>query len=327
MRRNVYSPALRICSGAPGLFISFLIWLVLSIMSASGSDHGFSCGGGTLVLPSTQWGLPYGALCAFGMFGMALSAASLWLLNKRYNMLPGALYSSLLLIMCGTTPAVTRGFSPAVIMALITLGCTLTLFGLYGKRNATADCFLLFTCLGWGSMIQTSCLWLAGVFLIGLAVVQVFRLREVVASLLGLGAPYWIMLGLGLVTPDQLHIEAPHMVTALSGNPADLIWTLVTAGVTALGLLIMMLYNAITTPPAGVQVRAYNSFINLLGFAAVIFMIFDAERLPAYLMIAFMSLSFMTARCTSQSRSPRAWILPVCVAATYLLIYFLMQYA
>lgn len=322
MRINVYSPALRICSGAPGLILAAVVWLVCGIIGMH-ADQAYPDSGSTLLPPASQWGLYFGVLCALGMTGMALTAATLWLLNKRFNLLPGVLYSSLLLVMCGTTPAIVRGLSGAVITGLVILGCTLMLFGLYGRRNATSGCLLLFTTISWGSMVQTPCLWFAIIFIIGLNMMQVMRLRELSASILGLLAPYWIVFGFGWADPARLSPLHSHTIFNLQADPATIVGTLAVAGFTALTLIIIMLYNAINTPSAGVRIRSCHSFVNLLGFASLLLMILDAGRLPVYLMTAFISLSLMTTRCTYQSRSPRAWILPVSIAAIYILIFAL----
>ncbi len=314
---------MRITAGAPGLLLAAIVWLILSITSMAGDAPAIAESRGVILPAPSQWGMPYTLSCILNLAATALCASGLWIINKAFNILPGLLFSTLFLCLCGTFPQLNAGLSPSLLTALIVLLCTYMLFKLYGRRNATTACLSLFSILSWGSMMQSACLLLMPIFLLGTVFLQVCRPREFIASLLGIITPYWIVLGFGIVSPEQLHFELPLNITHIAGDPQMLIGLLVTAGVAALALIMLMLYNALHMLSAGVKMRAYHSFVNLLGFACIWFMLFDTANFLTYLATMLLSLSFVATRTFTISRSPRAWVLPASLCAIFIILYFL----
>lgn len=298
-----------------------LLWLLLSALNADESLV-LPEPGGTLLLPPSQWGMSPLLSVSLGILLTALTGAGLWLLNKTYNILPGpgAIYTALFLIAVGAMPFTGPGLTPSTIVALVTVCCTYRLFGIYGMRNGTMQCMLLFSILSFASMVQSACLLLIPVFLLGTAFLNACHLREFVASILGVIAPYWIVLGLGLAHWDQLAWRLPSNITRLSGDPHALMWLFIAAGAAGLIALMLMLYNGTHMLSCGVRHRAYYSFINLLAFSMVWFVLFDSAQATAYLGTLYLAMGLVATQSFLLSRSPRAWILPVAIAAIFLLI-------
>lgn len=316
---------MRACTGAPGMLLAVVLWAAMSATGVTSAPAAPPESGGTLLLPPGEWGLHPALSCVLGMGLAGVCAVALWLLNKAYNFLPGpgAVFSAIFLTACGATPGLGSSLSPGLITAAVTLWATYMLFGLYGRRDVSKSCLLLFSLLSWGSMAQQACLMLAPVFLLGLGAMRVWRPREVLASLLGLATPYWIVLGLGLASPCQLSFHAPAFISELQGEPVRLVWPLITAGITALVFLMLMLYNSLHTLSAGVRMRACLSFINLLGCGCMAWMLFDCRDFTAYTGTLYMCLGLVATRTFEVSRSPRAWVLPACLAATYVILFWL----
>ena len=172
-------------------------------------------------------------------------------------------------------------------------------------------------------MVQSACLMLVPVFIVGLILLQAGRLRQIAAAVLGLAAPYWILLGSGLASTEQLQFAIPVNITGMSGSPQLLISLCMSAGISAFSAIMLMLYNALHTLSAGVKVRACYSFINLLGCACILLMLADAANFIAYAGVLLMSLSLVVTRTVILSRSPRSWILPACLIVISLILFFL----
>ena len=325
MRRNDNTVMMRACTGAPGMLLAGALWAVMSVTGIPDGTPAIAESGGTLLPAPGSWGLHPALSCLLGMSLAAGCAIALWLLNKTFNFLsgPGAIFSAIFLIACGATPDMSNSLSPGLIVATVALWGTYMLFGLYGRRHATSQCLLLFSLLSWGSMAQQACLMLAPVFLAGLVLLRVGRPREFLASLAGLVTPYWIVLGLGIASPGELHLNAPRMIAYMEGDPSRLVWTLASAGVTAFVFVMLVLYNSLHTLSAGVKMRACLSFVNLLGGGCIAWMLFDCCDFTAYCATLYMCTGLVVTRTFELSRSPRAWVLPACIAATYVILYCL----
>lgn len=325
VRRNDNTVMMRACTGAPGMLLAVVLWAVMSVSGIPDGAPAITESGGTLLPAPGAWGLHPALSCMLGMSLAGGCAIALWLLNKTYNFLPGpgAIFSAIFLIACGATPDLSATFSPGLTVAAVVLWSTYILFGLYGRRRATSQCLLLFSLLSWGSMAQQACLMLAPVFLAGLVLMRVGRPREFMASLLGLVTPYWIVLGLGIASPEDLGMSVPRMIAYMEGEPSRLVWTLISAGITALFFVMLVLYNSLHSLSAGVRMRACLSFVNLLGGGCIALMLFDCSDFTACCATLYMCLGLVVTRTFEVSRSPRAWVLPACIAATYVIIYFL----
>lgn len=322
MRRNDNTPLMRSVTGTPGIAFAVLAWLLMTIASAA-SAPSFTPTGGILLLPPAEWGLSHTLSCILGALLTLLCAQSLWLLNKTHSILPGpsGIYIATFLVLTAAMPAAGSSLSGSMLTLAILLPCVHILFSLHGRRKTPYGCFLIFSTLGWGSMLQGACLWLMPVFLAGMACLQVFRVREVAAALLGVLTPFWIMFGLGLASPASLQWPEPLFISQIPGSPTTIIALLIPAGTAALLLVILMLYNALNTLSEGVRMRALHTFINLLGLACIVLIVFDCRHLPAYLSTLIFCIAFVLARTFTLTRSPRAWILPVSIYALFIIIY------
>lgn len=325
MRRTEASSANRLAAGAPALIAAALLWVLCTLWPGARPAMAAPVPGGTLLLPPSLWGIGQGWLVAAAMALTAITASGLWSLVKAFNLLPGpgALYSSLLLVMAGTAPLGAAALLAASFTGAISLWATAMLFSLYGRRQPAMKAMLLFSLLSWGSMAQSALLLLAPVFVLGAVFLKALNIKSLCAALLGLALPYWIVLGLGLAQPACLDITPPHDITRLAGDPARLIWLYATGGLLTLFSLMLALYNSMHTLSAGVRMRAYQSFVTLLLAGSILLMLFDSGRLAAYWLVMAWSLSLATTRTFYLSRTPRAWLLPTALCAALAALFFL----
>lgn len=314
---------MRACTGAPALLVAAAAWLVMEMLSARTGAPDILPAAGTLLVAPQEWGLPGWLSTAAAALLTAGCAIALWVLNKRYCILPGpgAIYSAILFIGCGAYTCTGAGLRSGIIVAATVIACIFILFSLYGRRNATQGCMLLFSLLSWGSMAQSACLMLMPVFLLGTMIIGVCRGRELLASLLGIVAPYWIVIGTGIATPGQLQLSMPEYITSISCEATELIWIFTTCALTGLLLLMLMLYNALHMHSSGVMMRSFHSFINMLGCACICLMLVDSGRLMAYIPTTLICLGLTATHSFELSRSPRAWILPLSIAIMYIILY------
>lgn len=254
-------------------------------MSATYEPHNALTGSLGLLAPSpNEWHLSPLTSRIFATGAILIVSVGTIFLNNRYNVLqtPALLFASLFLILCGANPWITSYFGSSIILAFANLVCLYVLFSLYGRRNAAQGTFIIFSTLSWVSMIQYAGVTLMPVYVIGLIFLNVFRLKELIAIVMGIAAPWCIVFGLDLAAPSQFHWSS--MSNLLNGftSPDDLFWLLTQVGATAFIFVMTTLYCTLHSSASGLNQRARRSFINLLGVALICFMLVDAPNMLAY---------------------------------------------
>lgn len=325
LTRNSYL-ANAILGGPASLVIGIAIYAAMACGAVSMMQAIPLEGSAGICFPSpNQWALtPYASL---GM-SAALTALCVMLsihINTRFSLIPGTgvMYASLYLVAAGALPWVAPRLSAAGILLAGTLICTWLLFSLYGRKNAAQGMFVIFSTLAWGAMIQYAFIMLMPIFMLGAIFLGVFRLREITGALLGIAAPFWTVIGLGIVTPESLSL--PSLTNLFTGytDPGPLFFMMLGQAFTALLLLILTASNALVPPTTGQQHRSYMAFINLLGIAMVWYMLFDYTNLLAYTSVLALCLGFQAARYAAIPRHRFAY-LPVLIAIpAYIAIYIL----
>lgn len=282
--------------GKGGFVFAFVTFVVLTLLPGSVAVPDKIVGSGYGVcLPSVAvWPIETTASMWINMALIVAAAVYSVFVTKHFNFVPAdnLLYASTLLLMCGATPWTTERLNSGVLMLLLVLVCLNILFSLYGRRNCAEGIFLVFSFLSIGSMVQYAFLLLMPVFLLGSIFLRSMRLREVVAMLLGIAAPYWILLATGVVKFSEFHL--PSLTNLFSGaeSPMDLFRLLLTVGISALIFLFSLLVNSMRHASAGVMSRARWSFIHLLGFSLLWFMVFDFTNLLTYLPAFFLCVGY-----------------------------------
>lgn len=314
---------MRAVQGLPALCMALIAWLVMSVV-AIGTPYDLPGCSGTLIDAPQCWQLSTASSYLLNLLLTGSCALALWVINKNYNVLPGpaGVYVALFITACGANPLLDRQLNGGMLAAAITLAGIAILFSLHGRRHAPMSCLMLFSLIGWGSMLQSCCVLLAPVFLLGVLLLRSLRLRELLASIIGLILPYWIICGLGIASLSDINMPELLLVSHIEGEPAAVLHSLLSAAIPAFIMLLLIAYNAMNSASEGVKMIAYHSFINLLGLCCILFICIDVSRIAAYSAILYICLAFITARSFRMARSPRAWVLPVVIWAIFILLFF-----
>lgn len=318
-----------LAAGPPGLMLAALA-LVLMALAATGGDT-------YLILsasPATQntqgvcfpspetWHLSAAAGYLLSIGGIALATLMLIATVRRFALIPGTslLYAVFTLAGIACLPWLDTKPCSSLIVLLVTIPCVWLLFSLYGSKNPSPGLAVLFSLLGWGSTIQSAFLLLMPIFLLGALFVGILRLRTLLAAMLGVLTPYWILLGTGAVSPADLHMPSLSNIF-VHPDPLSLLLIMLSQGLTAIAFLVPLCYNITSYTPSGQRQRGFISFINLLGIACLWFMIFDTADMLAYTytLMACAGLQMSLYAITPRRRMP---YLPAGVAALlYITIY------
>lgn len=302
--------------------------LMAAAMSACaffiGTQHPFS-GSAGLCFPSVNiWGIP--PLPSW-LINLALSfgcAFGLTLLNKRYNFVPGSdtLLPAAFLIFTSSIPWMSDILTSSVILAAANLICLGILLSCFRSPNATRQIFIIATILSFGSMIQYAFIFMIPVYIISAVLLKCMRFREAMAMLMGLLAPYWMCIGLGIVSPDSL---SPPNFTFLFDNitsKGGLFLSFVSIASVLLISLMLASQNLVQLYAGNSQRRLNTMCINILGFVCVICMLVDYNNITAYIFSAYITaaVSLSDFFALRHIPRPRLWLLGLLLYLTVLFV-------
>lgn len=258
---------------------------------------------------------------------IALMAVVLSLSNRRFNFIKstGLLPPAIFALLCGTDPFVTIGLSSSTLLCVVALLCIVVLMGVYKSSNATQESFAAATFVSLGSMCDASCIVMVPACLAILSVMKVLRVRETIAYILGLAAPFWVVLGMGIVAPESFSIELPpNPFTSFAvpeGNMALLVSAVFTGIVTlSLSLNIMMRLYA-----GNPRQMALNAAVQTIGFVAIAGMILDFKGFDGYLTTLYLCAAVQLANIFAIYHMRRPRVLLFFIVAIRIVCFILIM--
>lgn len=280
-----------------------------------------------ICLPSpNQWNIPreWGIGLNFTLF--ISSAVILWLLNKEYTLVKGTetALTGIYLLAASSNRWISGPLSSSVIIAMANLLCMYILFGCYRKRNATQELFAIATVLALGSMIQYAFVFLLPVYIIGAIMMKCLDIKGILAFIMGLCAPYWVGLGLGLLSPGNFHL--PTITNLFNGYaPSGILFAgLCSVAVTVLCGLLLGLNNMVKLYAGNTRRRLNNNFACLLGLISAICVIVDFNNMLAYLATVYLITALQFGNLFSLWRISHAWVWQLVITAIYITLFAFM---
>lgn len=275
----------------------------------------------------SEWPLPRLGAVAANWLIYVVTAIFLVFLNKQFNFVPGTghVLPAAFLMLCACCPWLLCSITAATLIALVNVVSLQLLFSATGSRNAAAPMFLVASFLSFGSMVQYAFLLLAPVYLAACATLKILRWRSLTAFLMGLVAPYWIMIGLGVVSPWQLHWpELTSFFTALSGTYDALLLPL-SAALVALLFIVLWANNNVRLHAANSRNRAFNRAIVTLGVGAMLLMLLDNSNMPIYLSTLALAAAVQTG-ITFAAQTVKHASIPLLIGCAICVILFFLPY-
>lgn len=272
----------------------------------------------------SQW-FPHLRGIAFNTLLIAVAVVSAFFLNRNYSFVKGAdaVLPVAMSVLLASNPANTSCFSTPMLMLIVNLVCLDIMMRTYCARNATTGMFAVATYLSLGSMVEYGFLPLMLVYPVMAVMTKVLRLKEILAYLMGLVAPYWVGLGFGIITFADFRM--PEFLTTMPASNGDyLLMVYVSLALMALVGLMMTLNNALLFYSGNIRVRTFNNIINLLGIACTICMIVDFNNFEAYTSTFCFAVSVQIANFFAIRRIPHSdrwfWALLSIFIAIFLLM-------
>lgn len=284
------------------------------------SGHGIS-------LPSPElWVNHYPATWILNTVLLFACGGTMLFCNKKFNFLQSngfPMVMALIVLMAGN-PYITVHLGTSTLLCLVNITALWTLFNTYRCNNATQYYFLIATSLSLGSMFQYAFVPMILVYPIGGIMLKSLRIKEALAYLMGLVAPYWIGLGLGLLSPADLSIPAIETIfTKGVGSTCHMVM-LLASGLFFLFCSLLSLNNAVRLYAGNSKIRHLNNTINVLGYLSFLCILIDYGNMQAYLGTLYLWMAVQIGNLFSLHRM-RQPSLVICILAILWISQFVLQ--
>lgn len=273
-----------------------------------------------ICLPSPNlWGIP--ALWSW-IANVALIMAitiGTFLLNRHFNFIRSTqpVLPAMFVIMVCSNPFITTYLSASTLVCAINLVSLSVLFGCYKIRNATQQMFLIGTLFSIGSMCQYAFIPFIIPHMIGAIIMKSFRIKELLAMGMGIIAPYWVGVGLGLVPLEAFRM--PEISNLFNGfaPSADLFILMVSVGVAAFFGLLLGLNNSIKLYAGNSRVNALNMTVSLVGVTSIICIVIDFSNMMSYIATLYLTFAVQVANLCALWNFKREWLIVFVPAVIY----------
>ena len=209
-------------------------------------------------MPELSWGVNFAVLSA--------TAWAMIAINRQFNILRtlSVFFAAYFLFITCSTPFMSCFAGTSSVLAACMIFCMWILFTLYNEPHSNRRIFLIFAILSVGTLYDWKFLFFIPLFVIGLAQMRILRTKKIIAALIGIFTPPWIVFGLDLMPIPQL----PHIFftppTILLQSPEALPFLCTVLLTMAIGFLLGSI-NLLRILGFNARARAYNGFLALLG--------------------------------------------------------------
>lgn len=276
----------------------------------------------SLTAPAGWLGIFPELSCVLNFAILAATGVAMIAINRTFTLLRtlSVFFAAYFLFITAATPGVAAFAGTSSLLAAVMILCMWILFTLYNERVSDRRVFLIFCLLGAGTLYDWKFLFYFPLFMTGMMQMRILRFKKIIAALIGLITPAWIVFGLGLMplprlphiffTPPALLLHAP------GGWPflCTVLLTMVTGflfGSTA--LLRILGFNA--------RARAYNGFLALLGIYTGVLALINFTALPDYVTLLNACVAFQTGHFFRATASRRGYIVILVLLAAYTALY------
>lgn len=278
--------------GTFGLAIFIPLFVVASIISyiagpqmlpAVSSILGFT--------PPLKWIEPHFLSWLINLLLLGGAALYITLLNKGFNFIRSTdtVLPMTFLLFVGSMPWLTQQFNSSTLMLAVNLACIPIIFSTYKSENATQQVFTIATLISVGSFFQYGFFMLIPAYLIGMGMMCIFCIKELLALLMGLVAPYWcvgayLLLSYGDFDSLFQSLQLPHFSGLFNNfkDKTDLLVMFINLGFTTLIGLVLAMNNTMRLFAGNKQLLAMNNVILFLGLMCGIGMIADYHNQMTY---------------------------------------------
>lgn len=215
-------------------------------------------------------------------------------MNRQYKLVKSAswFFVGLFFIIALSVPYNFTILTPGIWLALALTVSTLILFDLYGRPKATSGIFLLFFIIATCSVFIAPAIYYIPFFVAGLWSMKILSLRAVIATIMGIITPFWIIWGLELSTPFK--IDWPFELIFQGFDTSVFHTSILVSIFTILAFTLVYFFGvAYRTINYNAMRRSCNGFIALLAIGSVALVLFDFVNVLTYLIFICILVAFL----------------------------------
>jgi hypothetical protein len=249
------------------------------------------------------------ASCIVNMSLLLVSALSLIMLNARYNFMPHSshLSAALFLLLVSASPVIIGRLNSSSILVLINIFALALLFSAGQLKSYAPAIFLIASTLSIGSMVQYAFIFFIPIYAFANVILNGFHWKDLGALILGTLAPYWIILGTGLVSPSDLQLPQMQFIQIPQSEQTEFFIFLITILITVLWSIIALLSNSIGIISAGTATRKYFNTLTVPLIASMILMAIDYSNISVYAATFFLFAAIQAGYIKALSRNGKTW--------------------
>lgn len=281
-----------------------------------------------ICMPSpNMWNIPAVGSWILNISMIILLGLLLHLFNKTYNFVNSndTVLPAAFIFLCGSNPWINAMLTASVIMMAANLICLQFIFGSYRSPKGMQPLFIVGTVLSLCSMFQYAFVFLIPAYVFIALVIKCLHFRSFLALLLGIAAPYWIGIGMGIIPPDSFSMPTFTNLFDGFGTKQTLFIGLLNCAVTILLALLLALYNAVKLYAGNTRRRLLNNSIIILGLASAICIVCDVDNIPVYMATIYMVLAAQLANLFALHNIRRPHTIVFLLVLLYIVFFVLME--
>lgn len=322
-RREIHFNNVLRSRGVSVLLAAAGVWLASHALSAGKVPRPVS--GLSVTLPSpAEWFSPGSDLSFWvNVVAVGLTAFSMLLINRRYNLLRtiSIFFAGFFVFTTMCTPVVGAQFTGATLLALVVMSCVHLMFSVYARRAANRRVFLVFTLLTAGALCNYAFLFYLPVFFAGLGQMRIFSFKRVLAAVIGIVTPVWIVYGiLPLPVPrmPEIYFTPPTELLSVPGGIPFVVTVAFTIGV----WIILSILNLLKVLSFNTRGRAYFGLLTLTFLCTAVCAAVNFTNLGFYTVLLNTLTAFQTGLFFRSMEKRRAYIVILILIASYGALYY-----
>jgi hypothetical protein len=295
-----------------------LTWIAFCSKGAIQLGESVSIG----ITPPRNWIASPIASLVVSLLCTALTGMMITSINRAFNVMRSltSLSTGLFYVMQAAVPAVMVGFFGGDIGSVLMMICVALLFSSYSNPGSQRNIYLIFLLITLAGVTDLSYLFYLPVFLLGCVQMRILDLRTFLAAGMGVITPPWILVGFGLISPQELHWPQ-WFLDANSFPTQQTILTAIAAGFTLILGICFTVANLLKILSYNSRIRAFNGFLTLLLIATGIFSIINFANFTFYIPLLNALTAYQVAHFFTYRRFRRSYIPIFIIVAVYFGLY------
>lgn len=305
-------------TGLTGLTVGIAMLLsATGLITGSGLEaDGVIAGCRTIVASSTLTAI------LVGLFGGLMAISIMSLTNRTFDIMQTTsnLYVGLFALLAASIPGALGMELDGVLLLVTVMVCLMIMFTTYGRALPYRRIFLVFALLSAGSAMQYSFAFFIPAMLIGCRPMRNLSFKALLAALIGIITPYWILWGFDIISIDQF--QPPYV--GWPGPDSIALYSLPqligVGGMAAIALTATMV-NIVKVYAQNARARAYNAILALATIWTIAAALLDLGHLLTYAPLIAALTAIQTTLYCQLNDSRRGYILVLLTIALALTVF------